>query len=107
MYKQKKVTTQEGTGTPKKLGELGDVDVSYAAPRRLHAGIYWKQVSCLCGPRPTNGVARPREGLGSLCGDGPAAQDSEGDKCQYPAVFQRPRDQEHGRFRALYPEDEQ
>ena len=36
VYKRKQVTTQEGTGTPKKLGELSDVDVSSAAPRRLH-----------------------------------------------------------------------
>ena len=36
VYKRKKVTTQEGTGSPKKLGELSDVDVSYAVPRRLH-----------------------------------------------------------------------
>ena len=52
-------------------------------------------------------MARRREDLGCLRGDGPAAQDSEGDKCQYPAVFLCPRDQERGRFRVLYPEDEQ
>ena len=70
-----------------------------------HAGVYWEQVGCLCGPRPTNGVARRREGLGSLRGDGPAAQDSEGDKCRYPAVFLCPRDQERDRFRALHAEN--
>ena len=31
----KKIVTQEGGGAPK-LGELSDVDVSYAAPRQLH-----------------------------------------------------------------------
>ena len=35
VYKRKKVTTQEG-GRAQKLGELSDVDVSYAVPRRLH-----------------------------------------------------------------------
>ena len=35
MYKRKKVTTQEG-GRAQKLGELSDVDVSYAVPKRLH-----------------------------------------------------------------------
>ena len=35
VYKRKKVVTQEGGGA-QKLGELSDVDVSYAAPRRLH-----------------------------------------------------------------------
>ena len=35
VYKRKKVTTQEGGGA-QKLGELSDVDVSYAVPRRLH-----------------------------------------------------------------------
>ena len=35
MYKRKKVTTREGGGA-QKLGELSDVDVSYAVPRRLH-----------------------------------------------------------------------
>ena len=35
MYKRKKVTTQEG-GEAQKLGELSDVDVSYAVPKRLH-----------------------------------------------------------------------
>ena len=36
MYKRKKVVTQEGGGGARKLSELSDVDVSYAAPRRLH-----------------------------------------------------------------------
>ena len=35
VYKRKKVTTQEGGGA-QKLGELSDVDVSYAVLRRLH-----------------------------------------------------------------------
>ena len=35
VYKRKKVTTQEGGGA-QKLGELSDVDVSYAVPRWLH-----------------------------------------------------------------------
>ena len=35
VYKRKKVVTQEGGGA-QKLGELSDVDVSYAAPKRLH-----------------------------------------------------------------------
>ena len=35
VYKRKKVTAQEWGGA-QKLGELIDVDVSYAAPRRLH-----------------------------------------------------------------------
>ena len=35
VYKRKKVVTQEGGGA-QKLSELSDVDVSYAAPRRLH-----------------------------------------------------------------------
>ena len=35
VYKRKKVTAQEGGGA-QKLGELSDVDVSYAVPRRLH-----------------------------------------------------------------------
>ena len=35
VYKRKKVTNQEGGGA-QKLGELSDVDVSYAVPRRLH-----------------------------------------------------------------------
>ena len=35
MYKRKKVVTQEGGGA-QKLSQLSDVDVSYAAPRRLH-----------------------------------------------------------------------
>ena len=35
VYKRKKVTTQEG-GDAQKLGELSDIDVSYAFPRRLH-----------------------------------------------------------------------
>ena len=35
VYKRKKVTAQEGGGA-QKLGELSDVDISYAAPRRLH-----------------------------------------------------------------------
>ena len=72
-----------------------------------HAGVYWEQVGCLCGPRSRNGLAYGRQSFGSVRGDGPAAQDSEGDKCRYPAVFLRPGDQERGRFRALYPEDEQ
>ena len=72
-----------------------------------HAGVYWEQVGRLCGLRSRNGLACGRQSFGSLRGDGPAAQDSEGDKCRYPAVFLRPRDQERGRFRALYPEDEQ
>ena len=32
---KKKVTAQEGGGA-QKLGELSDIDVSYAVPRRLH-----------------------------------------------------------------------
>ena len=35
VYKRKKVTAQEGGGA-QKLGELSDVDVSYAVPKRLH-----------------------------------------------------------------------
>ena len=35
VYKRKKVTTQEGGGA-QKLGELSNVDVSYAIPRQLH-----------------------------------------------------------------------
>ena len=35
VYKRKKVVTQEGGGA-QKLGELRDVDVSYASPKRLH-----------------------------------------------------------------------
>ena len=35
LYKRKKVTAQEGGGA-QKLGELSDVDVSYAVPKRLH-----------------------------------------------------------------------
>ena len=35
VYKRKKVTAKEGGGA-QKLGELSDVDVSYAVPRRLH-----------------------------------------------------------------------
>ena len=35
VYKRKKVTAQEGGGA-QKLGELSDVDVSYAVPRLLH-----------------------------------------------------------------------
>ena len=35
VYKRKKVSTQEG-GRAQKLGELSDVDVSYAVPKRLH-----------------------------------------------------------------------
>ena len=35
VYKRKKVTAQEGGGA-QKLGELSNVDVSYAVPRRLH-----------------------------------------------------------------------
>ena len=35
VYKRKKVTAQEG-GRAQKLGELSDVEVSYAVPRRLH-----------------------------------------------------------------------
>ena len=35
VYKRKMVTTQEG-GWAQKPGELSDVDVSYAVPRRLH-----------------------------------------------------------------------
>ena len=35
VYKRKKVTAQEGGGA-QKLGELSDVDVSYAVPRRVH-----------------------------------------------------------------------
>ena len=35
VYKRKKVAAQEGGGA-QKLGELSDVDVSYAVPRRLH-----------------------------------------------------------------------
>ena len=35
VYKRKKVTAQKG-GRAQKLGELSDVDVSYAVPRRLH-----------------------------------------------------------------------
>ena len=35
VYKRKKVTTKEG-GRVQKLGELSDVDVSYAVPKRLH-----------------------------------------------------------------------
>ena len=35
VYKRKRVPTQEG-GRAQKLGELSDVDVSYAVPKRLH-----------------------------------------------------------------------
>ena len=35
VYKRKKVTAQERGGA-QKLGELSDVDVSFAVPRRLH-----------------------------------------------------------------------
>ena len=35
VYKRKKVVTQEGGGA-QKLGGLSDMDLSYAAPRRLH-----------------------------------------------------------------------
>ena len=35
VYKRKKVTAQEGGGA-QKLGELSDIDVSYAVPKRLH-----------------------------------------------------------------------
>ena len=62
-----------------------------------HAGVYWEQVGRLCGPCSRNGLAFGCQSFGSLRGDGPAAQDSEGDNCLYPAVFLRPRDQERGR----------
>ena len=107
VYKQKKVVTQEGGGV-QKLRELSDVDVSYAVPKWLHTLAFTgEQVGRLCGPHSRNGLACGRQSFGSLRGDGPAAQDSEGDKCRYQAVFLRPWDQERGRFRALYPEDKQ
>ena len=106
VYKRKKIVTQEGGGA-QKLGGLSDMDLSYAAPRRLHTLAFTGSRRVDCGTRSRNGLACGRQSFGSLRGDGLAAQDSEGDKCWYPAVFLRPRVQKRGRFRALYPEDEQ
>ena len=103
VYKRKKVVTQEGGGA-QKIGVERCRCVICRPQMASHAGVHWEPVGPLCGPRPRNGVARRREGLGSLRGDGPAAQDS-GDKCRHPAVFLRPRDQERGGLWALHSEN--
>ena len=55
-----------------------------------HAGVYWEQVGCLCGPRPRNGVADRHSNLLLLRRDGAATQGSVGDEWRYSAVLLYP-----------------
>ena len=77
VYKRKKVTAQEWGGA-QKLGELSDVDLSYAVP--TYAGVYWEQVDRLRGPRSRNGLDDRHSNLLSLRRNGAATQDSKGEK---------------------------
>ena len=80
VYKRKRVIAQEG-GEAQKLGELSDVDVSYAVPRRLHTlAFYWEQMDGLCRPRTTDGVADRHSNLLSLRRNRAATQGSKGDE---------------------------
>ena len=82
VYKRQKVTTREGGGA-QKLGELSDVDVSYAVPRRLHqlafTGSKWV---AFADPTQQTGVADRHSSLFSLRRNGARTQGSEGDKCR-------------------------
>ena len=81
--KRKKVTTQERGGA-QKLGELSDVDKSYAVPRRLHqlafTGSKW--VAFADPTQQTGWLINIRISSPYVHRNGARTQGSEGDKCQ-------------------------